>query len=121
MFMTAAQRRARKGLPPLDRAAPQTDVEYWPSTKIPYSIDNVFSSSHRREILKQIAHITDRTGGCLKFVEKSWGDRDWIRFGKGGPGGSGCYTFIGYQPGKGAHPIFLEEDWCIYQAGVVAH
>lgn len=84
----------------------------WPSGVIPYRISSNLPNAQR--VIDAINHWNSNLQGIVQFVERTT-QTDYAYF---VPVQSGCAATVGYQQGRGAHPVEISND-C--GSGNVAH
>lgn len=84
----------------------------WPGGVIPYQISSNLPNAQR--VTDAVNHWNSNLQGVIQFVPRTT-QTDYAYF---VPIASGCSSTIGYQAGKGAHPVELSND-C--GSGNVAH
>ncbi|RWR99153.1 Zinc metalloproteinase nas-13-like protein, partial [Leptotrombidium deliense] len=77
---------------------PRKVYNKWPNARVPYLIDNQYTSTERAVVAKAIQNI--QAASCVRFVPKTDADRDYIYITPDYANGYNCYSYVGRQGGK---------------------
>lgn len=99
------------------RALGRRDKEArWDNGIVPYrfSSSSDYTKLEKKIIEEGMDMITEKTGGCVKFVEKKKSHSNWINIRRG----SGCSSLVGRSWYPGSQDVSLATD-CIHHGTIV--
>jgi len=100
---------------PMDRNGLIDESYRWPNGEIIYSIDGDFTDRQVGIIEQAMQEYSDKTNGCVKFVERGL-QVNYVSIVNTDP--DGCFSSVGMVGGR---QEINYPDWCINQYGSVLH
>ena len=88
----------------------------WPGGRIPYIIYSEVPENYTARLNTAFASVRTNTKGCIDFVPKELGDRNYINI--TGYWDWGCYSYIGVVGGVQSMNF---PEWCIDEPAIIVH